>query len=52
MRPPEAPTGPAASPSHGGPESAAPVPDVLVPDAEPHYSLVWSHDLVGTEAAP
>jgi|BarGraNGADG00212_2_1021979.scaffolds.fasta_scaffold36474_2 hypothetical protein len=47
----EAPTGPAASPPHGGPESATPVPDVPVPDAEQHYGLVWGDDLVRPEAA-
>jgi hypothetical protein len=47
----EAPTGTAASRSHDGPTSITPVPDVPVPDAEPHYGLVWGDDLVTPEAA-
>ena len=47
----EAPTGPAGARSHDGPTSVTPVPDVPVPDAEPHCRLVCGDDLVTTEAA-
>jgi hypothetical protein len=51
MRSHEAPTGLAVSPSHHGPTSVTPVRVCPVPDAEPHYGLVWGDDLVGPGAA-